>query len=140
MRVLAFVARQLLGVVQAVGLYVAVVPGVTLIAMNLLTLVGYVDHSDRPGPGWSGLRLAIAVREALLFIERGAQTAMSAVPLGAVLFCVSRVLLVLRTPEWLLAALRGIVALLISVMLTAATGWYIAISGVAVVIAALAGA
>jgi hypothetical protein len=139
MSLVRLVVRQALGLAQAIGFYVLVAFGAPLVAMVVMSFVGYVPYSDRPGPGWYGLRLAITAREIQFFVEWWAFTGLYAMPVGALLFALQGVLRAVRAPRWLVATICGVAAFVLSASLALATGWYIAISEVPVAVAALAG-
>jgi hypothetical protein len=131
--------RQILGLGQAVGFFLLLVTGMPLLAMVIMAFVGYLPYSDRPGPGWYGLRLALSVRELRLFVDWWAFTAIAAMPAAAVLFVFHRALRAIRTPRWLSASVCGVASLFVSMYLLLAAGWYIALSLVFVVLAGLTG-
>ena len=139
MTFLGLVARQLVRLGQAVGFYLCAVTVTPLIAMILMAFVGYLPYSDRPGPGWYGLRLAISVRELRLFVDWWVFSALAAIPLAAVLFVLDSLLSLVRKPRWLRMTASGTASLLLSGYLLLATGWYIAISGVIPILGGLAG-
>jgi hypothetical protein len=132
-------ARQALGIAQAVGFYLLVVTGMPLLAIVVMSFVGYVPYSDRPGPGWYGLRLAISARELKFFVDWWSVTAVAALPAAVVLYVLRAVLHVVRTPRWALAIVCGFISAFIAAYLFLAAGWYIALSSVVVAMAALAG-
>src|SRR5262245_61772135 len=139
MRVAQWIVRQALGLAQAVGLYLLVAFGAPLVAMIVMAFVGYAPYSDRPGPGWYGLRLAITAGEIRFFVEWWAFTGLYAMPVGVLLFALEGVLRVVRAPGRLVAVVCGLAAFVLSAYLPLAAGWYIAISEVPVVVAPLAG-
>jgi hypothetical protein len=139
MSLVRLVVRQALGLAQAVGFYPLVAFGAPLVAMVVMAFVGYVPYSDRPGPGWYGLRLGVTAREIQFFVGWWAFTGLYAMPVGALLFALQGVLRIIRVPRRLVATICGLAGFLLSAYLAAATGWYIAISAVPVVVAAVAG-
>lgn len=136
---LSSATRRCLGLAQAVGYYLLLVTGTPLVAMVVMTFVGYMSYSDRPGPGWYGLRLGISARELWFFVGWWAFTTLTAIPAAAVLYAFCAALRAMRAPRWLLAALCGLVSLFVSMYLFLAAGWYIALSIEPVAVAGLAG-
>ena len=139
MSAVQWVVRQALGLAQAVGFYLLVAFGTSVVALVVMAFVGYVPYSDRPGPGWYGLRLAITAREVEFFVGWWAFTGLYAMPVGALLFALQDVLRLVRAPRWLVTTVCGLAGFVLSGYLAAATGWYIAISEVPVIVAAFAG-
>jgi len=114
------------------------------LVLTIPPLVGCVSYSDRPGPGCYGLSSRFGLKE---FAHHA--TAMVSYALFAGLFlwpsaflCILLALLTRSRPRtrWVRATLLGIIGVVATGYLTAAAGWYMALSGTGALAVALAGA
>jgi len=131
--------RFLVDLGKTAGTYLLVVGGGTLALLLATTFIGYLPYSDRPGPGWYGLRVGITLGEVSFLVSWAIFLVIPAAVIGAMLFISAQLLLWIRTPRWLIATLGAAASALLSLILVAATGWIIAIGAVPVYGAALLG-
>jgi hypothetical protein len=138
-RLKAFLVAELLGSLLCVGI---IVFG-TALFMFLCQLIGFLPYSDRPGPGfygWFPLRTLSDIGGAAWF---QLSFALFAAPLFAMYAIPAlTIFLALRlTPinRWFLAVPAALVFGFLALYLMAGIGWYIAISGAAVIAAGVFG-
>lgn len=131
--------RFLVDLGKTAGTYLLIVGGGTVVLLLATTFIGYLSYSDRPGPGWYGLRGGITLREVRFLLSWAVFLVIPAVVVGAVLFVSVQLLLWIRTPRWLIATIGAAASALLSLILVGATGWIIAIGAVPVYGAALLG-
>jgi hypothetical protein len=138
-RLKVFLFAELVGTLLCVGI---IVFG-TALFMFLCEFVGFVPYSDRPGPGfygWLPLRSLSDVGAAAWFqlgfaLFAAPFFAMYAVPALTIFFA----LRLTTINRWFLAVPAALVFGFVAFYIMAAMGWYIAISGVAVIAAGVLG-
>jgi hypothetical protein len=112
--------------------YALSLAGGTFLLLVVVSTIGYLPYSDRPGPGWYAAHIP-NLREigyyaswATFFVGP------FALLWGILLFALVRVLGWLAMPRWLVRTIAAVFAFFLSLLGLAAAGWYIAIAGVAV--------
>ncbi len=118
-----------------------------IVALYLVLVVpplfGCLSYSDRPGPGCYGLSSRVRPAEIAQHATTMVSYALFAAPFvwPAAFLCVLVALLTKRRPRtrWVRALLLGIVGFVATGYVTAAAGWYMALSGTAASAVALVG-
>jgi hypothetical protein len=130
--------RRLGRLAAAVGFFVLLVAGGTLVVLCVSLLIGYLPYSDRPGPGWHAAGLSA---EDLKFFLSWERLLLPSVAIwGLVLGALGQVLGAFRAPRWFVAIVGAVLGGYLSLLTVAGVGWYIAIAAVPVYAAGLAGA
>jgi hypothetical protein len=131
-RLLRPIARNVKNAAFCAISYALVLAGGTFVLLVVVSAVGYLPYSDRPGPGWHAAHIP-ALQEvgyyaswAIFFVGP------FALLWGILLFALVRALGWLGTPRWLVRTITAVFAFFLSLLGLAATGWYIAIAGVIV--------
>src|SRR4029077_16422548 len=113
------------------GTYVIAAGILPSILLVVISSVGYLPYSDRPGPGWQMPHLAGA--EELQFFANFAFLLLKATALYGLIFAVSGLILAFCSlPRWALRVLAAPTASLASGLMMASGGWLIAIAPVGV--------
>jgi len=113
-------------------LWTLTVAGGVFLVLILLTLIGYLPYSDRPGPGWQGAHLP-GLREVGFFLGWAFPfVAPFAAYWGVLLFIFVRTLGWFGTPILVLRFVGGVVCGFLGLLIVSASGWYIAISAIPV--------
>ena len=128
---------------KSIGVYLLIVVGGTFCFLTVAPVFGYVPYSDRPGPGWYGKFPALSWTQfwhgAVDMFDWALLLVPYAVVAGLILFTVARLLERFRTPRVAVAIVCAVVGWIGSGYVVMAIGWYIAIGGVAVDLAAALG-
>lgn len=123
--------KELQSVVKAfiscTGLYCLVLLGGLLLLLVGCSLVGYLPYSDRPGPGWGAPHLP-GWEEIWFYMGWEFLLVPMLLFWGTIFFAFATLIGWLRVPRWLMGLSAGILCGLLSLMATAALGWYIAIA------------
>jgi hypothetical protein len=138
-RLKAFLFAELIGSLLCIGI---IVFG-TALFMFVCEFVGFLPYSDRPGPefyGWFPMRSLTDIGTAAWFqlsfaLFAAPFFAMYAVPALAFFFAVR----LTAINRWFVAVPAALVFGFLALYIMAAMGWYIAISGAAVVAAGVLG-
>lgn len=109
--------------------YALFLAGGTFLLLVVVSAIGYLPYSDRPGPGWYAAHIpnlqevSYYASWATLFVGP------FALLWGMLLFVLVRALGWLATPRWLVRTTAAVFAFFISLLGLAAAGWYIAVAG-----------
>ncbi|HXN24791.1 MAG TPA: hypothetical protein VOA41_18815 [Candidatus Dormibacteraeota bacterium] len=104
----------------------------TFLLLVVISAIGYLPYSDRPGPGWYSAHIpnlqevSYYASWATLFVGP------FALLWGMLLFVLVRALGWFATPRWLVRIIAAVIAFFLSLLGLASAGWYIAIAGVVV--------
>src|SRR6266700_463594 len=120
------------------GLYCLVLLGGLLLLLVGCAVVGYLPYSDRPGPGWGASHLP-GWEEIRFYSGWGLLMVPALLFWGTAFFAFAALMGWLRAPRWLLRLSAGILCGLISLVMTAAVGWYISIAAFPVYAAGVLG-
>ena len=130
---------------RVVGRIVAFV-AIVLVTLGVLFIgasaIGFLVYSDRPGPGFYGLRLALDLAEARFLLSFLGFLVVPLLFVGSVVLAVELIYVRLRLPSASIRLVGALAAGLFTGLVTASMGWYIALageaSGLALVVGALA--
>lgn len=116
----------------SVILYVLIICVASVAVLSILSAIGYVPYSDRPGPGWQSPHLP-NIEEINFNLNWAVFMAVNIWPwiAGALLFMFVRLLAYFNSPRWLLRLLSALLSGVATVFITLIYGWYIALSGAA---------
>jgi hypothetical protein len=120
--------------IRALGWYVALIVVGLVATLTISSAVGYLPYSDRPGPSWT--------RPSLSFGQLGYYASWSVFLLfpasiyGTGAFAYHRLLRFLNAPLLLIRMLAGLTGGIISFVIAAGAGWYIAMASFPVWVAA----
>lgn len=125
--------------VKSVALYCLTVAGGTVLLLLVLSGIGYLPYSDRPGPGWHAAHIP-TLREIGFYLSFGTFFLVTlSLFWGVALFLFARCLGWLSAPRPLVAVSGAIAAGFVTCMGVAGAGWYIAIAAFPVYAAGILG-
>ncbi|HEY6252744.1 MAG TPA: hypothetical protein VI685_22535 [Candidatus Angelobacter sp.] len=110
-----------------VGLYSLALLGSLFAILICCELVGYLPYSDRPGPGWGPPQIP-PWSEIRFYADWELATSQVFFFLGAIFFVYISLLAFFQAPQWMARTLAGLLCGLLSLIATAAAGWYIALA------------
>jgi hypothetical protein len=111
--------------------YTLFLAGGTFLLLVVVSAIGYLPYSDRPGPGWYAAHIPNLQEAGYNASWATFYVAPFALLWGMLLFVLVRALGWLAMPRWLVRTVAAVCAFFLS-LLGLAAGWYIAIAGVAV--------
>jgi hypothetical protein len=112
--------------------YTLFIAGGTFLLLVVVSAIGYLPYSDRPGPGWYAAHIPNLQELGYYASWVTFYVAPFALLWGILLFVLVRALGWLAMPRWLVRTVAAVSAFFLSLLGLAAAGWYIAIAGVAV--------
>ena len=112
--------------IRAVGSYVVLITGGLVATLIISSLIGYLPYSDRPGPGWVGPSLSFDLVR--YYLSWGTLVMLPTVLYGTALFAYNRFIMFFGAPHGLVRAVATLTAALVSLLLAAGMGWYIALA------------
>jgi hypothetical protein len=112
--------------------YALFLAGGTFILLVVVSAIGYLPYSDRPGPGWYAAHIPNLQEVGYYASWATFFVGPFALLWGMLLFVQVRALGWLATPRWLVRTVASVFALFLSLLGLAAAGWYIAIAGAVV--------
>lgn len=124
--------------ILAVGWYMALITIGLVLTLTISSAVGYLPYSDRPGPGWVGPSFSFG--QLGYYASWGVLLLIPTAVYGTGLFAYHRVLKFLDAPALMIRLVAALTAGLISLLLAAGMGWYIAMAAFPAWVAAGVGA
>jgi hypothetical protein len=121
------------------GVFVVVVVGGFGLVLLAATAVGFLVYSDRPGPGFYGFRFSMDAREVAFLMDFLALLVLPITVVGSLVLGIEQILLRVRLPEASVRIAGALTAGLLTGLVAASVGWYIALAGEAAGIALLLG-
>src|SRR5687767_2109131 len=104
------------------------------------SMIGFLVYSDRPGPGFDGLNLMINPREIGLLVSFLAFLTLPLGVVGAVVLSIELIYERLRLPPASIRLAGALAAGVLTSLVAASIGWYIALAGEAAGLALIVGA
>jgi hypothetical protein len=112
---------------KSLGLYFVFINLGVFLSLILLSVIGYLPYSDRPGPGWQGSHFSF--HETWFFLTWSISFAPYSIVYGTGVYLLSQLLRRIRISYFIRAALTGLASGFVSMYLVAGSGWIIAIAG-----------
>ncbi|HWR16328.1 MAG TPA: hypothetical protein VN577_15980 [Terriglobales bacterium] len=132
--------RALRDMLSAVALYVLVLGGGLFISLILMSTIGFLPYSDRPGPGFYGVHLP-SVQEIGFYLNFiWFALVVFVLYWGVLLYILVRLLGALHMPMWFIRSVGFAVAGIASLLGVAGAGWYIALANEVVYLGGALGA
>jgi MFS family permease len=114
--------------------------GGSFLLLVVVSVIGYLPYSDRPGPGWYGGHLPNLHEIAYYGSWAAFFVGPFALIWGVLLFVFVRTLGWFAAPKWFVRTISAVFASFVSLLGLTAAGWYIALSAVVVYGGAAVGA
>jgi hypothetical protein len=127
-----FIARNVKYAAICTIAYALFLAGGTFLLLVVVSTIGYLPYSDRPGPGWYAAHIPNLQEVGYYASWATFFVGPFALLWGILLFALVRALGWLATPRWLVRTIAAVFAFFLSLLGLASAGWYIAIAGVVV--------
>jgi hypothetical protein len=112
--------------------YALFLAGGTFLLLVVVSAIGYLPYSDRPGPGWYAAHIPNLQEVGYYASWATFFVGPFALLWGILLFVLVRTLGWLAMPRWLVRTVAAVFAFFLSLLGLATAGWYIAIAGAVV--------
>jgi hypothetical protein len=112
--------------ILAVGWYMTLVVMGLVVTLVISSAVGYLPYSDRPGPGWVGP--AFSLGQLGYYASWATLLLLPTAAYGSALFAYHRLLRFLDAPLPLIRLIGAATGGIVTLVLAAAAGWYIAMA------------
>ncbi len=110
--------------------YTLFLAGGTFLLLLVVSAIGYLPYSDRPGPGWYAGHIPSLQEVGYYASWATFSVAPFALLWGILLFVLVRALGWFATPRWLVRMIGAVFVFFLSLLGLAAAGWYIALAGI----------